>query len=34
MPLAEKRARADHVIVNEGSLSELEEAVRKVLARR
>lgn len=34
MPLEKKRARADHVIVNEGSLAELEEAARQVLARR
>lgn len=31
MPLELKRARADHVIVNEGSLAELEEAARRVL---
>ena len=33
LPLAEKRARADHVIRNQGSLEELEGAVRDWLAR-
>lgn len=33
LPLAEKRARADHVIRNEGSLEDLERAVREWLAR-
>ncbi len=32
MPLERKRARADHVIVNEGNLSELETAARRILA--
>lgn len=32
MPLAEKRARADHVLVNRGSLAELERDVARLLA--
>ncbi len=32
MPLAEKRARADHVLVNRGSLAELERDVAQLLA--
>jgi dephospho-CoA kinase len=34
MPLERKRARADHVIVNEGSLSDLEAAARRILVER
>lgn len=32
MPLDRKRARADHVLSNHGSLSDLEAAVRRILA--
>jgi dephospho-CoA kinase len=34
MPLERKRARADHVIANEGSLAELEDKARRILAPR
>lgn len=34
MPLERKRARADHVIANEGSLAELEDKARRILATR
>ncbi len=34
MPLEQKRARADHVIVNEGNLSELEAAAQQILSER